>query len=316
MESKLEKSNTTTMMEFILLGFSDISHLQWILFGIFLLMYLTILMSNGIIILLTKIDSNLHTPMYFFLSNFSFLEVCYVTVTIPRIMLVNLGTQRRSISLVVCATQMCFVLVLGAPECFLLAVMSYDHYVAICNPLNYSVLMNHKVCTQLVTGSWISGIPVQIGQTFQIFSLSFCASNQINHFFCDIPPILNLACGEIFVNKMMVYIVAVLFVLVPFLLILISYSKIIFTVLKLSSTTSRAKVFSTCSSHLAVAGLFFGPGIITYLRPKSSHSSDIEKVLSLFYTIVTPMLNPMIYSLRNKDVIMALKNYYINNSFE
>jgi olfactory receptor len=167
-----------------------------------------------------------------------------------------------------------------------------------------------------VTGSWISGIPVQIGQTFQIFSLSFCASNQINHFFCDIPPILNLACGEIFVNKMMVYIVAVLFVLVPFLLILISYSEIIFTVLKLSSTTSRAKVFSTCSSHLAVAGLFFGPGIITYLRPKSSHSSDIEKVLSLFYTIVTPMLNPMIYSLRNKDVIIELKNYYINNSFE
>jgi olfactory receptor len=190
---------------------------------------------------------------------------------------------------------MCFVLILGATKCFLLAVMSYDHYVVICYPLNYSSLMNHKVCTQLVTGSWISGIPVQIGQTFQIF------------FFCDIPPILNLACGEIFVNKMMVYILAVLFVLVPFLLILISYSKIISTVLKLSSTTSRAKISSTCSSHLAVVALFFGPGIIIYLRPKSSHSLDTEKVLSLFYTIVTPMLNCMIYSLRNKDMIMALK---------
>ncbi|XP_020008675.2 olfactory receptor 10AG1-like [Castor canadensis] len=312
---KPTEESRTEVMEFVLLGFSDVSHLHWFLFGLFLAIYIIILLGNGTILLITKVEPTLHTPMYYFLGNFSFLEICYVSFTLPR-MLVNLGTQRRSISLVACATQMCFVLVLGAPECFLLAVMSYDHYVDICNTLNYSLLMNHKVCTQLVTGSWISGIPVQIGQTFQIFSLSFCASNQINHFFCDISPILNLACGEIFVNKMMVYIVAVLFVLVPFLLILISYSKIISTVLKLSSTTSRAKVFSTCSSHLAVVGLFFGPGIITYLRPKSSHSPDTEKVLSLFYTIVTPMLNPMIYSLRNKDVIMALENYYINNSFE
>ncbi|KFO37946.1 Olfactory receptor 10AG1 [Fukomys damarensis] len=222
-------------------------------------------------------------------------------------MLMNLATQRRAISVVACAAQMCWVLILGATECFLLTVMAYDHYMAICNPLHYPLVMNRKACTKLVIGSWISSIPVQIGQTFQIFSLSFCGSNQINHFFCDIPPLLQLACGDTLVNQLMVYMVAVFFVSLPFLLILISYSKILSTVLKLPSATSRSKAFSTCSSHLAVVILFFGSAIIAYLRPKSSRSSGTDKVLSVFYTIVTPMFNPMIYSLRNKDVIMALR---------
>uniref|UniRef100_A0A8C9PPA1 Olfactory receptor n=1 Tax=Spermophilus dauricus TaxID=99837 RepID=A0A8C9PPA1_SPEDA len=301
------KSNTTTLMEFVLLGFSDIPHLQWMIFGIFLFLYFTILMCNSIIILITKTDPALQTPMYFFLSNFSVLEICYVTATMPR-MLMDLCTQKGTISFYACATQMCFVLLLGGTECLLLTVMAYDRYVAICNPLQYPVVMSHKVCIQLVAASWVSGIPVEIGQTYQIFSLPFCGSNKINHFFCDIPPLLNLACGDTFVNEMAVYVVAVLFVMVPFILISASYGKIISNILKMSSARGRAKAFSTCSSHLTVVVLFYGTAtIITYLRPEASHSAETDKVLSLFYTIVTPMFNPMIYSLRNKDVIMALR---------
>ncbi|XP_012884584.1 PREDICTED: olfactory receptor 10AG1-like [Dipodomys ordii] len=306
---KPPEENLTTLVEFVLLGFADAPRLRWFLFGLFFAIYMIILLGNGTILIITKVDPNLHTPMYYFLGNFSFLEICYVSTTLPR-MLLNLATQRRNISLVACAAQMCFVLILGATECFLLAVMAYDRHVAICQPLHYPLLMNPKVCTQLVTGSWISGIPFQIGQTIQIFSVTFCGSNQINHFFCDIPPILGLACGEILVNEMMVYLGAMLFLFVPFLLILVSYSKIISTILKLPSATSRAKAFSTCSSHLAVVGLFFGSSIITYLRPKSDHSAEMDKVFSLFYTILTPMFNPIIYTLRNKDVILALKKLF------
>ncbi|XP_036733046.2 olfactory receptor 10AG1-like [Manis pentadactyla] len=305
-QDKRAEENVTELMGFVLLGFADVPLLQSFLFGMFLVIYIIILISNGIILLVTKLAPALHTPMYFFLGNFSFLEICYVSVTLPR-MLMNLWTQRRTISLVACATQTYFILMLGATECFLLAVMAYDRYMAICNPLHYPLVMNHKVCVQLVVGSWISGIPAQIGQTCQIFSLPFCGSHLINHFFCDIPPVLSLACGDTFLNEMMVYIVAVLFVMVPFLLIVISYTKIISTILKLPSATSRAKAFSTCSSHLMVVALFYGSATITYLRPKTSHSAGTGKVLSLFYTIVTPMFNPMIYSLRNKDVTMALR---------
>ncbi|XP_017523539.3 olfactory receptor 10AG1-like [Manis javanica] len=305
-QEKPAEGNLTELMGFVLLGFADVPYLQSFLFGLFLVIYIITLMSNGIILLVTNLDPALHTPMYFFLGNFSFLGICYVSVTLPR-MLMNLWTQRRTISLVVCATQMCFMHMLGATECLLLTVMAYDHYAAICNPLHYSLVMNHKMCVQLVVGSWTSLIPVQIGQTCQIFSLPFCGSHLINHFFCDIPPVLSLACGDIFLNEMMVYIVAVLFVMVPFLLILISYTKIISTILKLPSATSRAKAFSTCSSHLMVVALFYGSATITYLRPKTSHSAGTGKVLSLFYTIVTPMFNPMIHSLRNKDVTMALR---------
>ncbi|XP_020010001.1 olfactory receptor 10AG1-like [Castor canadensis] len=294
------------MMKFILLGFSDISHLQWILFGMFLLMYLTILMCNGIIILLTKIDSNLHTPMYFFLSNFSFLEVCYVTVTIPR-MLMDLCTLKGNISLFACAAQMCLILMLGGTECLLLMVMAYDRYMAICKPLNYAILMNHKVCTQLVAASWISVIPVVIGETYQIFSLPFCGSNRINHFICDIPPVLKLACGDTFVNEIEANIIAVVVVTVPFLLIMVSYGKIISNILKLTSARGRAKAFSTCSSHLIVVVLFYGTASITYLQPKTNQSEEIGKLLSLFYTIFIPTLNPIIYTMRNKDIMLALR---------
>ncbi|XP_057585067.1 olfactory receptor 10AG1-like [Hippopotamus amphibius kiboko] len=298
--------NISTVMHFVLLGFSDLPNLQGLLFGMFSIIYATILTGNSLIIIITRLDPALQKPMYFFLANFSSLEICYVSVTLPRI-LVNLRTQDRRISVLNCATQMSFFLILGTTESFLLAVMAYDRYVAICNPLHYSLVMNQKTCIQLAVGSWISGIPVQIGQTCQIFSLHFCNSNQINHFFCDIPPILKLACGDTFVHELSVYVVALLFAAVPFMLVLASYSKIICTILRLPTARGRTKAFSTCSSHLLVVLLFFGSAAITYSRSKSSHSAGTDKMLSLFYTIVTPMFNPMIYSLRNKDVIAALR---------
>uniref|UniRef100_A0A8C8UK27 Olfactory receptor n=1 Tax=Peromyscus maniculatus bairdii TaxID=230844 RepID=A0A8C8UK27_PERMB len=288
--------NVSTVTQFILLGFSDLPNLQGFLFGIFFIVYLINLVGNSFIIVITRLDPALQKPMYFFLSNFSSLEICYVSVTLPRI-LFNIGTQNRSISKVACATQTCFFLMLGATECFLLAVMSYDRYVAICNPLHYPLVMNPIKCTQLAAGSWLGGIPVQIGLTCQIFSLHFCNSNQINHFFCDLPPILKLACGDTSVNELSVYLVAILFAAVPFMLILASYTRIIATILKLPTATGRAKAFSTST--------------VTYLRPKSTHSPGTDKLLSLFYTIVTPMFNPLIYSLRNKDVIAALRKFLL-----
>ncbi|XP_041503084.1 olfactory receptor 10AG1-like [Microtus oregoni] len=304
-QSKTGISNIT-ITEFILLGFSNVPHIHRMLFGIFLLMYLTILMCNSTIMLITRIDPALQTPMYFFLSNFSFVEICYVTVTIPR-MLMDLCTQKGTISLLSCAVQLCFVIMLGGMEFLLLTVMAYDRYVAICNPLHYPLVMNNKISVQLVVTCWISIIPVVTGQTCQIFSLPYCGSNKINHYFCDIPPILKLACGDTFVNNLAIYVASVVFILVPFLLILFSYGKIICNILKLSSAGGRSKAFSTCSSHLIVVVLFYGTATITYAQPKSNRSESMGKLLSLFYTILIPLLNPIIYTLRNKDIMVALR---------
>ncbi|XP_027702532.1 olfactory receptor 10AG1-like [Vombatus ursinus] len=298
--------NLTIVVEFILLGFSDQPELQGLLFGIFLVIYLSILIGNGLIIVLTKVDPALQTPMYFFLGNFSFTEICYTSVTLPR-MLINIWTKNRNISFVACAIQLGFLLILGTPECLLLGIMAYDRYLAICKPLHYPLIMTHKLCVQLLAGSWSIGIPVQIAQTYQIFSLPFYGSNKLNHVFCDPRPLLRVACKDTFVNELSIYAGALLFLMIPFLLILWSYIKITSIILKLPSTTGRYKAFSTCSSHVMVVGLFFGSMIVTYLQPKLSDSAKNEKIFSLFYTILTPMFNPLIYTLRNKDVITALK---------
>ncbi|XP_072483608.1 olfactory receptor 10AG1-like [Notamacropus eugenii] len=265
-----------------------------------------ILIGNGLIILVTKVSRVLHTPMYFYLGNFSFLEICYTSVTVPN-MLTNLWTHERSISFLGCATQLSFLLILEGAECLLLAVMAYDHYVAICKPLYYPLIMNRQVCLLLVVDSWTTRIPVMIGQTYQIFSLPFCNSNKLNHVFYDIAPLLKLTCSDTSVIEFSVYVVAALFVMIPFIMIIRSYIKIITTILKLPSNMEKYKAFSTCSSHLIVVILFFGSATITYSRPKSNNSGETDKALSLFYTIVTLVFNPIIYSLRNKDVIDALK---------
>ena len=301
--------NHTTLMEFILLGFSDIHDLQGFLFRVFLIMYMIILVGNSLIIIITKIDPSLQTPMYFFLGNFSSLEICYVSVIVPRL-LIDLCSQNRNIAFLACSS-LYFFLVFGATECLLLTSMAYDRYVTICNPLLYPLLMNSRLCFQLATACWVSGVPVHIVLTYQIFSLPFCGSNQLNHFFCDIPPVLKLACGDTLITETLVYVIAFLVVTVPFTLILGSYVRIIETILKLPSVTGRATAFSTCSSHLMAVALFFGSGLITYLRPKSSHSIGMYKFLSLFYTIVTPMFNPMIYCLRNKEVMVALRKFLL-----
>ncbi|XP_008827219.2 olfactory receptor 10AG1-like [Nannospalax galili] len=303
---KTEKSNITTTTEFILLGFSDVPHLKWILFGIFFLVYLCIVMCNSIVILVTRIDPALQTAMYFFLNKFSFVEICYVTVTIPR-MLVDICAQKGNISLLNCAIQMWFFLLFAASECFLLTVMAYDRYVAICKPLLYALMMNHRVCVQLLAACWASVIPVVTGQTYLIFSLPFCGSNRINHFFCDIPPILSLACGDTFVNNLAIFTVSAVTITIPFLLIIVSYGKIICSILKLSSTGGRSKAFSTCSSHLMVVVLFYGTAAITYIQPKANASEGIGKLVSLFYSVLIPLLNPIIYTLRNKEISAALR---------
>ncbi|XP_051820682.1 olfactory receptor 10AG1-like [Antechinus flavipes] len=302
----MAEENLTYVKEFILLGFSDLPNLQGFLFGIFFVIYLSILIGNGLLIVITKTDPALHTPMYFFLGNFSFLEICYTSVTLPR-MLADLWTQKRTISLLACAVQTCFFYIFGVAECFLLTVMAYDRYVAITKPLYYTLIMNHKVCVQLVVASWLTAVPVLIGQIYQVFSLNFCGPNKINHIFCDAPPLFPLACTDTYKIEVSVHVVALLVVTIPFVLILASYIKIITTIMKLPSTSGKSKAFSTCSSHLMVVCFFYGSGSIVYLQPKSSQSSRSSKVLALFYTTVTPMFNPIIYSLRNKDVIAALR---------
>ncbi|XP_012891999.1 PREDICTED: olfactory receptor 10AG1-like [Dipodomys ordii] len=300
------EDNGSTVKEFILLGFSNLPKFQGLLSGVFVIMYVTILVGNSLLIIITKFDPALQKPMYFFLANFSSLEICYASVTLPKI-LANIWTQDRSISLLGCATQMYFFMVLAGNESLLLAVMSYDRYVAICNPLRYPLLMSASRCIQLAAASLLSGIPIPTGLTSTIFSLNFCKSNCINHYFCDVRPVLKLACGDTSLPELSIYVAFMVFADVPFMLILASYSKILSTILRLPTAQGRGKAFSTCFSHLLAVILFYGSASIAYLRPKSSHSANIDKWLSLFYTMVTPMFNPMIYSLRNKEVIEALR---------
>ncbi|XP_030403615.1 olfactory receptor 10A7-like [Gopherus evgoodei] len=293
--------NSTTITGFILLGFSDIPSLQHFFFLVFLVTYIVTLAGNLLIIVLTLADPALHTPMYFFLRNLSFLEMCYTSVNVPK-MLGNLFSGDKAISFIGCAMQTYFSIFLGGSECFLLASMAYDRYVAICKPLHYPVVMNRKVSTGLAAGSWLSGLLMSFGLTSMVFTLPFCRSHQINHFFCDIPPLLKQACGDTSRNEMAVFMVAMSFDTFPFMLILMSYVCIISTILRMPSREGRRKSFSTCSSHLIVVTLFYGSACIMYLKPNSSYSPDTDKFLSLSYTVITPMLNPIIYSLRNKEV--------------
>lgn len=301
--------NDTIVTEFILLGFSKLKEWQSFLFLLFLVMYVVTLGGNTCIIITYKLSPSLHTPMYFFLQNFSFLEIFYVTSIVPNL-LSNLLSPLKYISFYGCAVQMYFVLSLGGTECYMLAAMAYDRYNAICRPLLYNVIMNKVACTKHIVGSWSIGAINAFIHTALTFSLPFCKSNKINHFFCDIPPLLELSCRDTWINEWTIFGVASGIVIGSFILTIFSYTQIISTVLQIHSSSSRQKTFSTCSSHLIVVTLFYGSAIFMYFRPKSSYGMDQDQIVSLMYTIIAPLLNPFIYTLRNREVKSEMKKIW------
>ncbi|XP_053120605.1 olfactory receptor 10A7-like [Hemicordylus capensis] len=305
-----EEQNRTTVAEFILLGFGDLPNLE-LLFLLFLVIYMVTMSGNLLIVLLVVVDRHLHTPMYFFLGNLSFLESCYSSTILPR-MLTSLLTGERSVSVVACFVQFYIFACLGGAECYFLSIMSYDRYLAVCKPLHYSALMNGRLCLLLAAVSWVSGILVSTSTTLSISALSFCGPNEIDHYLCDLSPVIKeISCSDTYTVEMMAFISACVFTLPPFLLTLASYIFIIVTVLRIPSTTGRQKAFSTCSSHLTVVGLFYGTLMLVYMLPRSTNLRYLKKIFSLFYTVLTPMVNPLIYSLRNKEVKEAMRKGFM-----
>ncbi|XP_069894950.1 olfactory receptor 10Q1-like [Dipodomys merriami] len=298
--------NHTLSFEFIILGFGDLAELQIFFFGLFLVMHLITLAGHTTIVLITLIDSCLQTPMYFFLRNLSIIEICYILVIVPN-MLANFLSRNQKMPFVGCALQMHLFIALGGAECFLLTAMAYDRFVAICNPLRYTLLITRIFCLQMLGVACVSGFALSLTLTTLIFLLPFCQSHVINHFFCDIPAVLYLACSDTRANEIAVFLVCMLILLIPFLLILFSYGFIITAILKIRSAEGRSKAFSTCAGHLLVSVLHYGCAIFIYIRPKSCYTPEQDKIVSLIYTNVTPMLYPMIYSLRNKEVKGALR---------
>ncbi|KAM8971014.1 putative olfactory receptor 5AK3 [Sarcophilus harrisii] len=302
----MTQGNGTRVTEFILLGFAVRQEIQYILFLVFLLIYMTSLVGNIGMILLIKCDAHLHTPMYFFLQNLAFVDLCYTSAITPK-MLVNFLVSDKSISFSGCVIQLYVYGVFATIESYLLASMAVDRYVAICNPLRYPIVMSQRACVQLVTGSYFIGSLNATTHTGFLLSLSFCNSNKINHFFCDLPPMLSLSCSNIDVNVMLVMIFVGFNLVSTLLVVFFSYIYILAAILKMPSTTGRNKAFSTCASHLTAVTIFYGTLSYMYLQPSSSESQENDKVASVFYGIVIPMLNPLIYSLRNKEVKEAAK---------
>ncbi|XP_037703354.1 olfactory receptor 10A2-like [Choloepus didactylus] len=298
--------NQSFCTKFTFVAFSALAELQPMLFVVFLAIYLFTLGGNLIIIFLIWVSPSLHTPMYFFLVNLSFLEMCYTTSVVPQ-MLVHLLVENKTISVGGCAAQMFLFTILGLTECWLLAAMAYDRFVAICHPLHYTLLMGPRVCLKLATASWTTGVMVESAQTTWIFTLPFCGTGKIQHFFCDIMPVVKLACVDTSQNEVVLFAISVLFIMSPCLLILCSYVCILVAILRIRSAAGRHKAFSTCSSHILVVSLFYGTALFTYLQPKAAHTPETDKATALMYTVVTPALNPLIYTLRNKDVKEAFQ---------
>ncbi|KAM6160812.1 olfactory receptor 5AP2-like [Erethizon dorsatum] len=297
--------NQTEVTEFILLGLSDNPDLQGVLFALFLSIYVATMVANLGMIALIKLDPCLHTPMYFFLSSLSFVDASYSSSVTPK-MLVNLVAESKSISLNGCAAQFYFFGSFLGTECFLLAMMAYDRYAAIWNPLLYPVVMSGRICFMLVATSFLAGFGNAAVHTGMTFRLSFCGSNRINHFYCDTPPLLRLSCSDTHINGIVIMAFSTLIVVSCVMIILISYLCILIAILMIPSVEGRYKAFSTCASHLMAVTILFGTILFMYLRPTSSYSMEQDKVVSVFYTVVIPLLNPLIYSLKNKDVKEAL----------
>ncbi|ELW64562.1 Olfactory receptor 13D1 [Tupaia chinensis] len=269
-------------------------------------MYLIILLGNSLLIIVSILDSRLHTPMYFFLGNLSFLDICYTSSFIPP-MLIIFRSERKSISFLDCALQMVISLGLGCTECVLLAVMAYDRYVAICNPLRYPIIMNRVRYVHMAAWSWVTGYMISLVQTALIMVLPFCGNNVIDHLTCELLAVLKLVCSDITINVLIMTVASIAILMLPLLSIFISYVFILSTILRLNSAEGRKKAFSTCSAHLTVVILFYGSALFMYMKPKSKDTKISDEIIGLFYGVITPMLNPIIYSLRNKEVKEAAK---------
>lgn len=298
--------NWTMVTEFVFKGFTDRLDLQVTLFVVFLLTYVITVVGNLGIIAVVCLDSQLQTPMYFFLSNLSFLDLCYSSVVTPN-MLLNLSSERKTISFAACFIQLYFYATFVTVECYLLAVMAYDRYVAICNPLRYPIVMSQKVCVSLLAGSYAVGFLNSVVFTGFALRVSFCGPNVVDHFFCNWPPLSKLACSDTRLNQVLVLAFGGFSEVTTISVILVSYGYILFTVLRTGSVPGKRKAFGTCASHLVVVTIFYGTLLFMYLRPSSSYSLGRDKIVSVFYTVVIPMLNPFIYSLRNREVKSALK---------
>ncbi|XP_066486557.1 olfactory receptor 6X1-like [Tiliqua scincoides] len=298
--------NQTTITEFILQGFPGSGELQKYIFVPVLLMYILTVAGNILIVFIIIWDSHLHNPMYFFLGNFSFLEIFYVTTLSPK-MLANFLAERRVICFYCCIAQAFFHFLLGATEFFLLAAMSFDRYTAICNPLHYGFIMNRRLCLQMATGSWLGGFFTVIVQTILICQLPFCGPNLINHFYCDVTPMLTLVCADTHLLEQIVLVGSALLLFSSFSFTAVSYIFIISTILRIPSSSGRQKAFSTCAAHLTVVSIQYGTVMFMYVKPKANSSLEVNKVVSVLNTVITPLLNPFIYTLRNKDVKEALR---------
>ncbi|XP_006877668.1 PREDICTED: olfactory receptor 8H1-like [Chrysochloris asiatica] len=301
----MNRRDKTNVSDFILVGLTDSEEIQLVLFNLFLLIYLITVLGNAGMILIIRLDLQLHTPMYFFLTHLSFLDLSYSTVITPKA-LENLLTANKHISYGGCFSQMYFFIFLAVTECFILSSMAYDRYVAICNPLQYAVILSTKVCCSLITASYIFGFIASIITVLGMNTLHFCNSNVIHHFFCDTSPILALSCTDTHNVEIIIFILAGSTLVASLIIVSVSYVSILSAILKISSTSGKQKAFSTCAAHLLGVTIFYASMIFTYLKPRSSYTLGKDQVASVFYTIVIPMLNPLIYSLRNKEVKNAL----------
>uniref|UniRef100_A0A4X1VWG3 Olfactory receptor n=3 Tax=Sus scrofa TaxID=9823 RepID=A0A4X1VWG3_PIG len=302
----MEPYNLSSLAEFVLLGFPKVGHVRGWLFVLLLLAYLFTICGNMLIFLVIRLDAALHTPMYHFVSILSFLELWYTATTIPK-MLANLLSDKKTISFSGCLLQTYFFHSLGASECYLLTAMAYDRYLAICRPLHYPAIMTSALCAKMAAGCWTCGFLCPISEVILISQLPFCGYNEIQHIFCDFPPLLSLACKDTSINVLVDFAINAFIILITFLFIMVSYGRIIGAVLKIKTTAGRKKAFSTCASHLSVVLIFFGSIIFMYVRLKKSYSLTLDQTLAVVYSVLTPLINPIIYSLRNKELIKAIR---------
>ncbi|XP_004586619.2 olfactory receptor 2T27 [Ochotona princeps] len=302
----MEWGNYSVYDDFVLLGLFSSTRFPWLLFTLILLVFMVSIASNTIMILLIHTDTRLHTPMYFLLSQLSLMDILYISTIVPKMLLDQVLSQ-RAISFAGCTAQHFLYLTLAGAEFFLLGLMSYDRYVAICRPLHYPVLMSPRVCWLIVAAAWLGGSVDGFLLTPVTMQFPFCGSREINHFFCEVPALLKLSCSDTSAYETAMYVCCILMLLIPFSVISASYTRILLTVHRMSEAEGRRKAVATCSSHMVVVSLFYGAAMYTYVLPHSYHTPEKDKAVSAFYTILTPLLNPLIYSLRNKDVSMALQ---------